>query len=245
MKTKERLDVILVERGLAITRQKAQGIILAGMVSVRGKVATKAGERFGDDVEIAVKQSDRFVSRGGEKLDPVIDIFQVNVSGRIALDVGASTGGFTDCLLQRGVSRVYAIDVGHNQIAHKLRCDERVVLVEGINARYLQELSFDVAPDLVVIDVSFIGLAKVLPEVLSVVARPCQIIALVKPQFEVGPELVSKGGVVKSEELREKTVDDIIAFAEGSLGLRCAGRTPSPVKGLKRGNQEYFVLLEG
>lgn len=238
---KKRLDVLLVDRGLAPSRQRAQAYILAGKVLVDDRPATKAGTRFNDDVAIRVKSPDHdFVSRGGLKLQGAIAAFDVSISGRIAADLGASTGGFTDCLLQHGATRVYAIDVGYGQLAWKIRQDERVVVMERTNARHLQTLEEKV--DLIVGDLSFISLRLILPAIARIGTAKADCLLLVKPQFEVGREALAKGGLVTEEKDREAAVRQVLEDAE-ALGFEALGHVESPIQGAKSGNIEYLVHL--
>jgi 23S rRNA (cytidine1920-2'-O)/16S rRNA (cytidine1409-2'-O)-methyltransferase len=232
---KKRLDILLVERGLAETRAQAQALVMAGRV--RGY--SKAGQHVSEDAEIELVAKAPFVSRGGEKLAHALDRLAVDPAGKDCLDVGASTGGFTDCLLQRGARRVIALDVGYGQLAQKLRDDSRVIVLERVNARELRELPF--APELVVCDVSFISLKLVLPPVLALAATGWQALALVKPQFEAGREEVGKGGVVRDPEIRRRVVREV---AEASLRWRArvAGVVDSGLPGPK-GNREIFIQL--
>lgn len=239
--TKHRLDVLVHERGLAPTRSKAQGLIMAGEVLVDDEVIDKPGTRFTEDVRITVKERPPFVSRGGEKLAGALSDFRFNVESRIAADVGASTGGFTDCLLQNGVARVYAIDVGYGQLAHKLRVDERVVVMERTNARYLESLAEPV--NLVVVDASFISLKLLLPAIQKWLTQQADIIALIKPQFEAGKDDVSKGGVVRDSEVHTRVILEIADFAK-SLHFTVVGLTMSPIKGAKEGNTEFLIWLQ-
>ena len=232
---RKRLDVLLVERGLAETRAQAQALILAGRVPGH----SKAGEQVDDAAELAVEPGPRFVSRGGEKLDHALDAFGMDPSGRDCLDVGASTGGFTDVLLQRGAARVIALDVGHGQLHPRLRDDPRVTVLERVNARDLRELPF--APDLVVCDVSFISVRKALPPALSLAGHGWTAVVLVKPQFEAGRGEVGKGGVVTSRETRTRVVREIaraaLAWDAEVLGVVDSG-LPGP-----KGNRELFLHL--
>lgn len=238
---KKRLDVLLVERGLAPSRQRAQAYILAGKVLVDDRPVTKAGTRFEEDVPIRVKSPDHdFVSRGGLKLQGALNGFEVDATGRIAADLGASTGGFTDCLLQHGASRVYAIDVGYGQLAWKIRQDERVVVMERTNARHLQELAEPV--NLVVGDLSFISLRLILPAIQRISSPQADCLLLVKPQFEVGRESISKGGVVSDASAREVAVQQVLSDAE-ALGFESFGHIESPIKGAKSGNIEHLIHL--
>ena len=238
---KKRLDVLLVERGLAPSRQRAQAYILAGKVLVDDRPSTKAGTRFQEDVVIRVKSPDHeFVSRGGIKLQGAIEAFKVSISGRIAADLGASTGGFTDCLLQYNAAKVYAIDVGYGQLAWKIRQDERVVVMERTNARHLQSLEEPV--DLVVGDLSFISLRLILPAIARIALPNSDCLLLVKPQFEVGREAIAKGGVVSEASEREAAVQQVLNDAE-ALGFEALGHIESPIQGAKSGNIEYLVHL--
>lgn len=231
---KKRLDVLLVERGLAETRSQAQALVLAGRV--RGHA--KPGEQVSDDVDLEVEQPPRFVSRGGEKLANALAAFDVSVEGRDCADVGASTGGFTDCLLQAGAARVAAVDVGYGQLHPKLRSDPRVVVLERVNARSLTELPF--APELVVCDVSFISATKVLPPVLGLAAAGWEALVLVKPQFEAGRSEVPKG-VVRDPEVQRNVLRKIIEAARG-WDAETVGVVDSGLPGPK-GNREFFVHL--
>jgi len=237
---KKRLDVLLFERGLAPTRSKAQAYIMAGEVLVNGERVDKAGTKFTDDVEIRVKNRPQFVSRGGEKLAGALSDFEYNPSGLICADVGASTGGFTDCLLQNDAKRVYAIDVGYGQLAYKLRADERVIVMERTNARHLEALDEQV--ELVVVDASFISLTLLLPAIKLWLKADADVIALIKPQFEAGKNEVGKGGVVKDENVHERVIRDVAEFGE-ALGFTVAGLTISPIKGAKEGNTEFLIWL--
>jgi 23S rRNA (cytidine1920-2'-O)/16S rRNA (cytidine1409-2'-O)-methyltransferase len=235
---KKRLDVLLVERGLAETRSQAQALVLAGRV--RGH--TKAGERVDESAELEVAAGARFVSRGGDKLAGALQELEVDVAGADCLDVGASTGGFTDCLLQAGAARVIALDVGYGQLHPKLREDPRVTVLERTNVRTLSRDDLPFRPTLVVCDVSFIGLAKALPRALACAAPGWRALVLVKPQFEAGPADVGKGGVVRDPEVHRRVVDEVVARAP-EWGARALGAAASPVRGPK-GNREFFVLLE-
>jgi 23S rRNA (cytidine1920-2'-O)/16S rRNA (cytidine1409-2'-O)-methyltransferase len=236
---KKRLDLWLVERGLAETRAKAQGMIMAGEVLVDGTPIDKPGTRYSAEVLITVKARPPYVSRGGEKLAGALHDFQFDVQGRICADVGASTGGFTDCLLQQHAAKVYAIDVGYGQLAHKLRVDERVIVMERTNARYLEHLPELV--NLVVIDASFISLRLILPAVQKWLQPQADIIALIKPQFEAGKDDVGKGGVVRKREVHQRVIEEILEFAQAQ-GFTIAGLTLSPLKG-PAGNIEFLVWL--
>jgi 23S rRNA (cytidine1920-2'-O)/16S rRNA (cytidine1409-2'-O)-methyltransferase len=234
---KERLDLLLVERGLADSRQQAQRLILAGQVAIGDRVADKPGVRVSAAAEILVKEHLPYVSRGGFKLAAALDAFALDVGGWIAADVGASTGGFTDCLLQRGVSRVYAIDVGYGQLAWKLRQDARVVVMDRSNARYLERLPEPV--DLATIDVSFISLRLILPAVTGWLQGKGQIVALIKPQFEAGPKRVGHGGVVRDPAIHRAVLRELTAWA-ASRELGLCGLIRSPITG-PAGNVEFLA----
>lgn len=240
MAEKKRLDVLLFERGLAETRSKAQAMIMAGEVLVDEQKVDKAGTKFAENVIIRIKERPQFVSRGGEKLAGALADFAYTVRGLVCADVGASTGGFTDCLLQNGAAKVYAIDVGYGQLAHKLRIDERVVVMERTNARYLETLPE--AIQLVVVDASFISLRLLLPAMNAWLGENGDIIALIKPQFEAGKDDVSRGGLVKDSEVHERVIREVASAAEES-GLCITGLTVSPLKGLKEGNTEFLICL--
>jgi 23S rRNA (cytidine1920-2'-O)/16S rRNA (cytidine1409-2'-O)-methyltransferase len=243
---KKRLDLLLVERRLASTREQARALILAGEVLVNGLPQAKAGVMVSTAAQISLKTPPPpYVSRGGLKLAAALDHFHLEVSGLLALDVGISTGGFTDCLLQRGVKHVYGVDVGYGQLAWQLRQDPRVTLWERTNIRHLTPEAIPLRFDLAVVDVSFISLKLVLPAVLPLLQPGAILIALIKPQFEVGKGKVGKGGVVRDEGLRQEVVRDIQTLAQ-SLGLAVHGVLPSPILGPK-GNQEFLLYgrLEG
>lgn len=239
-----RIDRLLVERGLVASRERARRLVMTGAVLVGDRPVTKPGTEVPDDAEVRLRGTDSpFVSRGGDKLAGALDAFALDVRDRVALDVGASTGGFTDCLLQRGVRRVIAVDVGYGQLAWKLRQDPRVVVLERTNARRLVAEDLPERPDMAVVDVSFISLATVLPPVSAVLTPGATIVALVKPQFEVGRGRVGKGGVVRDSALRAEAVASVRAVAEG-LGLTVGGEAESVLPGPK-GNREVFLLLRG
>lgn len=243
MSSSERLDVALAARGLAPSRERARRLILAGLVFVDGHRAAHAGDRVREGAEIRVEGSDHeFVSRGGVKLAHALSTFGIDVTGRVCVDVGASTGGFTDCLLQRGASRVHAIDVGYGQLAWKLRCDPRVSVHERTNARTLPPRSLDPAPSLAVLDASFISLRLLLPATAAQLDPPGEFVALVKPQFEVGRDRVGRGGVVREPELRADAVASVVEAARG-LGLGLVASCESPIRGAKKGNVELLVHL--
>jgi 23S rRNA (cytidine1920-2'-O)/16S rRNA (cytidine1409-2'-O)-methyltransferase len=240
---KERIDKILVDRGLTHSRERARALIMAGQVVVADHKAEKPGQMVSVDAEVRIKGEQMpFVSRGGLKLQKALDEFNIDVTGLVALDVGASTGGFTDCLLQRGARKVFAVDVGYGQLAWKLRQDERVVSLEKTNIRHLTAERLPEAPDIAVIDASFISLVKVLPATIPLLKDGGSIIALIKPQFEVGPGAVGKGGVVRDAEKQREAVAAVSSAAEG-LGLMVKGVTESPLLGAK-GNREFLINLK-
>ena len=243
--TPQRLDALMVERGLADSRSRAQGLILAGAVRVGDRVVTKAGSRVAPDKPLRVERGGRFVSRAGEKLEAALEEFGVEVEGRSCLDAGASTGGFTDVLLQRGAGRVISADVGYGQLAWTLREDPRVSVLERTNVRHLrgEELPFD--PDLLVADLSFISLAVALKTLLLTTPSLREAVVLVKPQFEAGPDLVGRGGLVRDPEVRAGVILETVALF-APLGFGAAGVTRAAVTGRKSGNQEYPLhLLRG
>ena len=244
--TRERLDKALVARGLAQSRERARALILAGRVDVDGRRVDKVGAPVGADAKIEVRGEELpFVSRGGVKLEHALETFGIDVRGRVAVDLGASTGGFTDCLLQRGAARVHAIDVGYNQLAWKLRSDPRVVVRERQNVRALDVATIDDREkvDLVVGDLSFISLTLVLPTVRELLAaRGGDAVLLVKPQFEVGKGKVGKGGVVREEDERRRAREQV-AEAARAAGFEVRGETESPIRGAKSGNVEYLLWL--
>jgi 23S rRNA (cytidine1920-2'-O)/16S rRNA (cytidine1409-2'-O)-methyltransferase len=241
MAGRSRLDVLLVERGLAESRQRAVALIIAGKVQVDGYQASKAGQRVAADAKVELlDQDETYVSRGGFKLASALDSFSIEVAHLVVMDVGASTGGFTDCLLQRGAKKVYAIDVGYGQLAWQLRQDPRVVTVERCNVRYLTSKQVPELVDLAVIDTSFISLTKVIPKVLEFVKGGGQLLALIKPQFEVGRGQVGKGGVVRDLELHRQVVRKIEQFCQGQ-GMEVRGVKESSLLGPK-GNREFFIF---
>jgi 23S rRNA (cytidine1920-2'-O)/16S rRNA (cytidine1409-2'-O)-methyltransferase len=245
--TRQRLDQAMVERGLCESREQAKRAILAGQARVNGQVGRKPSDavRPGDQVELAVPQ--KYVSRGGLKLEHALDHFQVSASGLVAIDLGASTGGFTDCLLQRGAVRVYAVDVGRGQLAWKLRRDPRVVVMEKTNARELTPERFPVpfAPaDLVVIDCSFISLRKILPAAVALLRSSGKLIALIKPQFEAGKAEADRGaGVIRDGAVHERVINELIEFVTRDPVLRWRGVVESPILG-PAGNKEFLALIE-
>ncbi|HVS81690.1 MAG TPA: TlyA family RNA methyltransferase [Pyrinomonadaceae bacterium] len=243
---RERIDKLLVERGLAQSRTKAQALVMAGVVLVDEQLVHKPSESFPLDANIRIKgagdPSSRYVGRGGLKLEAALREFHIDVTGLTCLDVGASTGGFTDCLLQHGASKVVAVDVGHNQFDWKLRSDSRVELHEGINARYLNSEDFDEKFALATIDVSFISATKILPAIVPLLTKQGRIITLIKPQFEVGKGEVGKGGIVTDPSKHQRVVDEVNRAAK-ELGLRVCGTIESPIRGAD-GNVEFLALYE-
>jgi 23S rRNA (cytidine1920-2'-O)/16S rRNA (cytidine1409-2'-O)-methyltransferase len=236
---RRRLDEALVERGIAENRSRAQALIMAADILVNGSPVTRAGASVRSGDELTVKASPRFVSRGGDKLDHALAAFGIEVSGLIGADFGASTGGFTDCLLQHGAARVYAIDVGYGQLASRLRTDPRVVVIERTNVRHLASLPEPV--DLVTIDVSFIGLELVLPTARNLLTERGRIVALIKPQFEAGRANVGRGGVVRDPQVHHRVLEDQFSTA-AELGLGITGLTASPLRG-PAGNIEFLAAL--
>jgi 23S rRNA (cytidine1920-2'-O)/16S rRNA (cytidine1409-2'-O)-methyltransferase len=237
-----RLDALLVERALASSRERARALILAGQVKVNGAVAQKAGQSVPSDATVALVQPDHpYVGRGGVKLAHALEQFGIAVEGREALDVGASTGGFTDVLLRAGAARVVALDVGHGQIAWTLRTDPRVVVLEGVNARALTRDRLPAQVDLIVIDVSFISLRHILPALPPLLTATGDVVALVKPQFEAGRHEVGKGGIIKDAAVQERVVAEVIAAAS-EVGLTHLATTESPITG-SSGNREFFIHL--
>ncbi len=240
---KERLDKLLVQQGLVASRERARALILAGKVVVDDHRVDKAGMRCSIDAQLRIKGEDiPFVSRGGLKLQKALEQFPVAVAGRVAIDVGASTGGFTDCLLQQGAEKVYAVDVGYGQLAWKLREDPRVVNLERTNIRHLEAEKLEPLPSLAVIDASFISLAKVLPNTLALLTEQAEVVALIKPQFEVGKGQVGKGGVVRDQDLHQRVIEDIQELAV-ELGCQVRGLVESPILGPK-GNREFLIYLQ-
>ena len=239
---KERIDKLLVDRGLAESRNKAQAMIMAGQVLVEDQRIDKAGQLIDSAANIRIKGEPLpYVSRGGLKLESALKHFNLSPKGKTCIDIGASTGGFTDCLLQHGASQVWALDVGHNQLAWRIRQDPRVVVMEGVNARNLDPAQFEIAFQLATIDVSFISLTKVLPAVAGVLKREADVIALVKPQFEIGKGEVGKGGIVKDPKKHRDVVERITAVAR-SMGFQVAGLIESPILGAE-GNREFLLHL--
>jgi 23S rRNA (cytidine1920-2'-O)/16S rRNA (cytidine1409-2'-O)-methyltransferase len=238
----QRLDALLVERGLAESRSRAQGMILAGSVRVGDKVVTKAGFRVPPDEPLVVERGDNFVSRAGEKLDGALEELGVRVEGRACLDAGASTGGFTDVLLRRGAEKVLAVDVGYGQLDWSLRNDPRVVVMERTNVRHLTGKDLPFPPDLLVADLSFISLTVALRSLFSTTPSLREAVLLVKPQFEAGPELVGRGGLVRDPEVHAAVIRRVADFFE-SLGFGAVGVARAPVPGRRAGNREYPLHL--
>ena len=238
--SKQRLDVMLVERGLADSREKAQRLILAGVVRVEGQVVDKAGRPCDSEAGITVEAGEKFVSRGGGKLDAAFTAFSLDVSGLVCADIGASTGGFTDCLLQHGAAKVYAVDVGKGQIDWRLRQDPRVVVRDQLNARYLVRQDIPEPFHFSVVDVSFISLTLILPPVTTLIEPGGQLVTLIKPQFEAGRENIGKGGVVRDPAVREAVIARIREFGTKTLSLEWLGLCESPVKG-PAGNVEFLA----
>ena len=240
---KERLDVLLVQRNLAESREKAKALIMSGIVYVNGQKEDKAGTSFETTVPIEVRGSTlKYVSRGGLKLEKAMTHFGAQPDGKVCMDVGASTGGFTDCMLQNGAVKVYSVDVGHGQLAWKLRNDERVVCMEKTNIRYVTPEDIGDRIQFASIDVSFISLTKVLGPVKALLTEDGQIVCLIKPQFEAGREKVGKKGVVREKSVHLEVIEGIIAFA-GSIGFEVLNLEFSPIKGLE-GNIEYLLYLQ-
>lgn len=239
---KVRADKLITERGLVPSRERARALIMAGQVVIGEHKVEKAGQLVDDSLEVRIKNDLPFVSRGGLKLEKALNEFAVDVTGLTVMDVGASTGGFTDCLLQRGAARIFAVDVGYGQLAWKLQQDERVLSLEKTNIRYLQPEILPFSPDMAVVDASFISLDKVLPNTLRLIKSFGAVVALIKPQFEVGRGEVGRGGVVRDPEKHDAVIKSVCALAE-SLNLEVAGVTESPVTGPK-GNREFLVHLK-
>lgn len=240
---KERLDVLLVRRGLAESREKAKAVIMTGNVFVAGEREDKAGSTFPENAEIIVKgEPSKYVSRGGHKLEKAVETWQLELNGMTCMDVGSSTGGFTDCMLQNGAKKVYAIDVGTNQLAWKLRQDERVVSMEKTNIRYVTKKDVEEEIDFSSIDVAFISLTKVLSPVKELLAKKGRVVCLIKPQFEAGREKVGKKGVVRDKKVHQEVIRMVAGHAK-ALGFTILGITYSPIKG-PEGNIEYLLYLE-
>jgi 23S rRNA (cytidine1920-2'-O)/16S rRNA (cytidine1409-2'-O)-methyltransferase len=239
---KQRLDHLLVTRGLAENRSKAQALIMAGLVSVGDTPATKAGQTFADDADIRLKGKEHpWVSRGGMKLAHAIASFNLQAQGLCAMDVGASTGGFTDVLLHHGAAQIYAVDVGHGQLDWKLRQDPRVVVLEKTNARHLTSAQIPTQVDIIVCDASFISLKTVLATPLTFASPTAWLVALIKPQFEAGRAQVGKGGIVRDSAVHQSVCEDITAWMGAQTGWSVEGITPSPIMGAE-GNKEFLLV---
>ncbi|MCI8363842.1 MAG: TlyA family RNA methyltransferase [Eubacterium sp.] len=240
---KERLDVLLVNRGMVESREKAKAVIMTGNVFVNDQREDKAGQKFPEEVCIEIRGKKlKFVSRGGYKLDKAVEVFPINLKDRICMDVGASTGGFTDCMLQNGAAFVYAVDVGTNQLAWKLRQDQRVKSMEKTNIRYVTPEDIGELVDFVSIDVAFISLTKVLEPVKALMKDGASMVCLIKPQFEAGREKVGKKGVVRDPAVHREVIQSIISYA-GSLGFAICGLDFSPIRG-PEGNIEYLLYIK-
>ena len=241
MTKKSRLDNLLVSRGFFPSREQARRAIMAGEVKIGTRVAAKPSDLLAPDEEVVVAAASKYVGRGGLKLESALDFFRIDVAGKVALDIGASTGGFTDCLLQRGAAKVYAVDVGHGQLAWKIRRNPNVVVLEKLNARFLSREHIPEPVALCTIDVSFISLTLILPNAFELLTPDGVILALIKPQFELERSDVGRGGIVREPELHEKAKQKIVDFVAG-FGNVVVGITPSAVSGMD-GNQEFFACL--
>ena len=241
MAEKERIDILLVEKGLIESREKAKAVIMSGQVYVNSQKVDKAGEKVDIAAEIEVREGLRYVSRGGLKLEKAIKTFDIDLNGKVCLDIGASTGGFTDCMLQNGANKVYSIDVGYGQLAWTLRQDSRVVSMERTNIRYVKSEDLSEQADFASIDVSFISLSKVLRPAKDLLNESAELICLIKPQFEAGREKVGKKGVVRDPEVHKEVIENVISFAE-EYGFFLKGLDFSPIKG-PEGNIEYLAYL--
>lgn len=240
--SRERLDVLLVNRGMAESREKAKAVIMTGNVFVNNEREDKAGQKFSEDVYIEIRgKKMKFVSRGGYKLDKAVSVFSIQIEGRVCMDVGASTGGFTDCMLQNGARFVYAVDVGTNQLAWTLRQDERVRSMEKTNIRHVVPEDIGEPVDFVSIDVAFISLTKVLEPVRALMRDGAEMVCLIKPQFEAGREKVGKKGVVRDQKVHREVIEEVIRYAE-SIGFFIRGLDFSPIRG-PEGNIEYLLYL--
>ena len=239
---KKRLDVMLVEQGLAESREKAKAIIMSGIVYVDGEKEDKAGSTFAETASIEVRgKTLKYVSRGGLKLEKAMQVFPIELEGKVCMDVGASTGGFTDCMLQNGAVKVYSVDVGYGQLAWKLREDERVICMEKTNIRYVKPEDIDDKIEFASVDVSFISLSKVLPPLRDLLKEDAEVVCLIKPQFEAGREKVGKKGVVRDKSVHVEVIENVSCFALAS-GFEILGLDFSPVKG-PEGNIEYLIHL--
>lgn len=239
---KQRLDVLVVSLGLCDSREQAQRLIIAGEVTVKGQAVTKPGTKVDDSLPIVVKNKPKYVSRGGLKLEGALQAFPVKAEGKICLDIGSSTGGFTDCLLQNGAIRVHAVDVGTNQLVWKLRTDPRVVVKEQFNARYMTPADLGEKVQLIVSDVSFISLTKILPAAYDCLEEGGDMLVLIKPQFELQPEDIGPGGIVRDPALHQRAVDKIHDFVTNELHREWMGVADSPIKGME-GNKEFLAWL--
>jgi len=242
MSLRKRLDLLLLDRGLVESRQKARALIMEGKVFVDGSPITKAGMMVKVDAPVTIKDHEGYVSRGGAKLEAAIEHFGVCLEGLTAMDIGSSTGGFTDCMLKKGVKKVYCIDVGYGQMDWRLRNNPRVSLLEKTNIRYLEREKIPEEVDFITIDVSFISLRKVIPKAIEFLRQGGHIMALIKPQFEVGKGEVGRGGLVRDERKRQEVVEGLSRFSQ-EIGLSVIGIYESPVRGTK-GNIEYFIYLK-
>jgi len=240
---KQRLDVILINKGYASSREKAKAIIMSGNVFVKGEREDKAGATFEEEgIDLLVKNTEqKYVSRGGFKLEKAMESFPVKLDGKICMDIGASTGGFTDCMLQNGAVKVYSIDVGHGQLDWKLRNDERVVCMEKTNFRYVTKEQVSEEVDFASVDVSFISLSKILPAAFPLLSENGEMVCLIKPQFEAGREKVGKKGVVREKSVHIEVIENVLGFSK-EIGFSVAGLTYSPIKG-PEGNIEYLVYI--
>jgi 23S rRNA (cytidine1920-2'-O)/16S rRNA (cytidine1409-2'-O)-methyltransferase len=240
---RERIDKLMVERGLAESRNRAQAMVMAGQVLVENQRIEKASHLVEPSAEIRIKgESPRYVSRGGLKLEAALSWFKIDAGGKECIDIGASTGGFTDCLLQHGAARVWAVDVGHNQLAWQIRQDPRVEVIEGLNARHLEGATFPIKFDLATVDVSFISLTKILPPLVEVIKDEADCIALIKPQFEVGKGEVGKGGIVSDPAKHRRVLTEIVN-AVGQIGMSAVDLIASPILGAE-GNREFLIHLK-
>lgn len=241
--TKIRLDVAMVERGLAPSREKARARIMAGEVRINGVPATKAGQEVQEEAEITVTgDAIPFVSRGGLKLDKAVRVFPISLNGRVCVDIGASTGGFTDCMLQNGASHVYAVDVGYGQLDWKLRTDDRVTVMERTNARFMEKSWYPNPISFASIDVSFISLKLILPPLYDCLEEGGEVVALIKPQFEAGRSEIGKNGVVRDATVHKRVCEELMRFSE-SIGFRVLGLSYSPITGPK-GNIEFLLYIQ-
>ncbi|MGE5631936.1 MAG: TlyA family RNA methyltransferase [Caulobacteraceae bacterium] len=243
MDEKERLDVLVYKLGLSVSREKASSQVMSGIVYVNGVKIDKPGTKVSVDSKVEVRgNAIPYVSRGGLKLEKAMNTFNINISGKTAMDIGASTGGFTDCLLKNGASKVFAVDVGYGQLAWELRTDNKVICMERTNIRYVTPADIGEAVDFATIDVSFISLTKVLPAVYNLLSPSGKIVCLIKPQFEAGREKVGKKGVVKDKNVHMEVISSIIDFCTGEMDFTVFGLTFSPIKG-PEGNIEYLLYL--